>query len=295
VAPLDENSRYEVTPVSSLGDMYNDAIMNRYGLAKGWVPNWPLGHLHELGEVGEVVNPGFNRDELLSDHGITAVPAPRKGSSAGPMTVTSSNTIGVAIGTDAKLPAWHWLGTAKAGVEIDFGSGEGIVIGLGTSHYEILENIGVVRKALLDAGRSRTIEVGRSVVVEQLVADSGVVFGSRGTARKMRATTGVEVGLKGLPSLAAFAGGFDITSNATDFVSEPHPDRVCVAVRVITLGKRGWLWWRHLTVSFAVQPTPEQYMAVLESGLMKSDYFASYPDASFEQSKRVPITGDDGF
>jgi hypothetical protein len=282
--------------LSDLSDVYVDAIKKKYGFPPGWVPNWPVDRNRKLGDVGSVVNPGFNQDGVLSDYGLSATPAGADGRSAGPWNLSTRNSIAVDIGTDASVPGWQWIGNAKAGVKVGFGTESGMVMGVGSSHYEILKNLDGLRAELVSAGRSKAIPLGRSVIVEQLLADSGLVLVSDGNTGTIKATTNFDAGIKNTPVLASFAFGFSAKTERASFASNTYPEGFCVAFRVITLGKKGWLWWRHIAVAGAFGvTTPELGIDLLENGLTADDYFAPFPDADFTPTPGRPLTGDDDF
>jgi hypothetical protein len=51
----------------------------------------------------------------------------------GAWTSRSEKQISVAVGVDASLPDWKWIGNAKAGLKVGFGKNEGVVLGVGSS------------------------------------------------------------------------------------------------------------------------------------------------------------------
>lgn len=205
------------------GRDYRRAVIEKYGFPGGWVANWPPGRGRNPGDVGTVVDPGFNQDGALADYDMSAVQAPAQGPSAGPWSFTSSETISVEIGTDATVPAWQWIGNAKAGLKLVFGSQEGIVLSVGSSSFRNLANLDALKADLLAAGQTGKMGVGKSVIVEALMADNGLVITSDGQTGTLEATTDFDVAGMGSPTLAAFAANFNLRSNSAAFSNLSFP------------------------------------------------------------------------
>ena len=181
--------------------IYMEGIRYEYGLPTGWVANWPPNHPHRLGDVGSVEDLGFNQDGVLADYGLSATPRQDKERTAGPWNLSTSKSIKVDIGTDAQVKGWEWIGKAKAGVKVGFGNEEGMIMSVGSSWYEILQDLDKVRADLLAKGLAKEIPVGRSVIVEQLIADTGLLMGSNGGIGTVEATTTFDAGFVPFPRL----------------------------------------------------------------------------------------------
>jgi hypothetical protein len=266
-----------------LADVYQQALEEEYEYPKGWMANWPAGFDRRLGEVGDVSNHKFNRDAMLGDKGIEAREDPDHGRPDGPWNFQSDENISVAVGVDASLPQWRWIGNAKAGVKIAFGKSKGVVVGIGSSHQERLLDIDGLKQELLDAAKDGRIDVGKAVVIEQHIADSGVVVESEGQSAELAATTNADVGPAGTPSLASFAADLNVHEDSREVSQETYPNGFTIAFRVVKLGTRGWWWWKHIVVE-GVAPVDDDDM---EAMLTKQDYFAPLPGARFEERTRI--------
>jgi hypothetical protein len=262
-----------------LRHVYSDAVVEKYGFPEGWMANWPAGTDRMPGDVGTIQDDGesFNKDGVLADYGITAEPAPPDSRPDGGWEYTSSSDIKLDIGVDASTPGMDWIGNAKAGVKIGFGQEKGLVVAIASAHGEGLANIDGLKQQLLDAARSGRIEVGKAIIVQQLVADSGLIITSDGNSGELAATTNVDVGGAGKPTLASFAADFDVAHKSQAVSENAYPNGFTVAFRVLKLGKRGWFWWRHITIEGITDVTEVDE----ESLLTPDDYWALMPDAEF--------------
>jgi hypothetical protein len=258
----------------SLGDVYQDALERVYELPQGWVANWPARFSRRLGEVGRVTPGGFNKDAMLSDKGINVSPDPDPGTPGGSWNFQSDKSISVAVNVNASVPGWEFIGSAKAGLKINFGSSQGIVVGIGSTHQERLVNLDALRPELLAAANSGKLTAGQAIIVEVLIADTGIVVTSEGNNATLVATTNANLGVAGSPSLAAFGVDLSVTSGSHATSQETYPQGFSVAFRVLKLGARGWWWWKQFKVR-GIGPIDEEMF------LTRDDYFAPFPDAEF--------------
>jgi hypothetical protein len=272
---------------------YSEVMLEQYGFPAGWIPNWPPGKNRKLGDVGSIEKPGFNEDGVLKNYDVAVPPTAVDEQGAGPLSLSSRKSITVEIGTDASVPAWNWIGQAKAGVKVGFGDESGMIMGVGSSQYEIFEDLDKLRAELIKAGRDKKMPIGRSVIIERLVAANGLLLISSGGAGTIQATTTFDAGVGAL-TLASFAVGFSANTQQAGFVSQAFPNGFCVAFRVITLGKRGWLFFRRVAIYGFDELSIGQRVAALENGTTADDYFAAFPDADFTTGKGpILIEGDD--
>ncbi|HUB55197.1 MAG TPA: hypothetical protein VMB04_08520 [Mycobacterium sp.] len=279
---------------ASWGDTYSHVMEKQYDFPDGWVPNWPPRQSPELGDVGSVEYPGFNRSGVLKNYDVAATPTAADKEPAGPWNLSSRKSISVEFGTDASVPAWSWIGHAKAGVKVGFGEESGMIMGIGASHYEILEDLDKLRTELVKAGQEKKIPIGRSVIIERLVAEDGLVLVSDGGVGTVQATTTFDASVDTL-TLASFAAGFDVKTQHAGFIHRDFPRGFCMAFRAITLVKKGWLPFRTVAIAGFGRLTTEQWIAGLESGTTRDDYFAPYPDADFTTRKGPRLDDDDSF
>lgn len=267
-----------------LGEIYTKALRDVYGLPQGWLANWPPGADYILGQVGTVDDDGhFAVGGTLADKGITASEDPAPGMADGPEQFQSSNDIQVEIGVDASLPAWKFIGNAKAGVRIGFQKNSGVVVAIGSANRVRLANIDGVKDSLLTAASTGVLRKGQSVILEMQVADSGLVVSSRGGSGEMTATTNFDVGGTGAPKLLNFAADFNVKSSTAAMDHATFPNGFIPSFRVVTLGERGWWFWRHVVLVGVAGPGLDDPELTLD----RDDYFAPYPDAEFPE--RVTI------
>jgi hypothetical protein len=279
--------------MDSLGYVYEDAILHRYGLPHGWLANWPVKQPKHIGEVGTVEDLGFNKTGVLSDYQIDAQPADSPDDKpTGHWEFKSSDSIKVQISTDVTLPAWQFIGNAKAGLKIGFGSENGLVLYTGRTRYEALKNLDGLKPTLVEAAQEKAIPIGRSIIVEQLLGEQVLVMGATGHTGELEATTNADIQPGGAPTLASFAVDLKIATDISGSTNENFPNDACLAYRVITLVKKGWLWWRHVAALGASAITPEDALTIFEYTASRDDYFAPLPDAFPEGDTRTLLEGD---
>lgn len=278
---VNANDESQGVGMDSLGEIYERAVIERYGFPSGWVANWPLAKDVRLGYVGTVHRPGFSKDGELANYDLGASTQPASGQLVDGWAVKTSDATKVEFGTDAKAPGWHFLKGAKAGVKVEFGDEEAMVLQVGPARFETLSGLDQLRADLLAAGKKGKIGLGKSIIIERFFAEGGVVIGSHGHAGTVTATTKADLGVTGLPALASFAvdGQFQAAKSALTYETYPHG--FCVAFRSIRLGQRGWFFWRHMTV-FGVTALPEDaHLALDEPGIGEDQaFFVKFPDES---------------
>jgi hypothetical protein len=279
--------------MDSLGYVYEDAILHRYKLPHGWLANWPVKQPKQVGEVGTVEDLGFNKTGVLSDYDIDAPADGTPDAPTGPWEFKSSESIAVQIGLDAKLPDWHFIGNAKAGLKVGCGSENGLVLYSGSTKYEALRNLDGLKPTLINAAQEKVIPIGRSIIVEQLIGKQVLLLGATGHTGELRATTNADVQVGGGPTLASFAVDLKIAAAISGSTNENFPGDACLAYRCITLVKKGWLWWRHVTALGIAGFTPNDALTMFEYTASKDDYFAPLPDAFREGDTRVLLEGDE--
>jgi hypothetical protein len=264
--------------MNSLGEVYRRALEEKYDLPQGWVANWPPGSDYVLGQVGRVDKKGaFSVGGTLSDKDILATEDPEPGKTDGPEQFQSSNAITVDINTNATLPTWEFIGNAKAGVRVGFQESAGVVIAVGSANRKRLANIDGLKESLLAAANLGRLKVGQSVIVEMQVADSGLVITSEGGSGELTATTNFDVGPTGAPKLLHFAADFSVKHSNAAMAHSTFPDGFTSAFRVVTLGERGWWFWKRITLTGVVAGGLDDP----EAWLQRDDYFALFPDAEF--------------
>lgn len=260
-----------------LSDVYRTAIQDHYEFPKGWLPMWPPGLDHPLGAVGRVDDGKFNQNAVLADKGIEVSEDPDHGTTDGPWDFSSDHSISVKFGVDGKLPEWNWIGAAKAGVKIAFGKSEGVVVGVGTADQRRFGNIDGLKEDLLDAAHQKRLARGDCVIVEQHVANTGLVVASEGGNAEFSATTSANIGAPGVPqTLASFAADLAVQSASSTVAHNSYPGGFVIASRIVKVGQKGFLWWKELRIEGVTPVDEEQAIAVEEELATPDDYFAVF-------------------
>lgn len=268
--------------MQSLGDLYSEAIERKYDFPRGWKANWPPGFDYKLGQVGTIDDEGrFSYDGKLSNYQINAREVSDPDRADGPWQYQSNEQINIEVGTDASLPAWKWLGNAKAGLKVGFAKSGGLVLAVGSSHVRRLADLDRLRKDFLEAAQAGRLHVGQAVIVEMQVADCGLVIASMDGSGELTAKTNFDVTPSGGPALVSFAADFRLQQASSAVSSQSFPDGFPIAFRVLQLGKRGWFWWRRLVVlglAPAAAPGSSADVTDAEESLDEEDYWAPYVD-----------------
>jgi hypothetical protein len=171
-------------------------------------------------------------------------------------------------------------------VKIGFGKSGSAVLGVGSSHQQRFRNITELKTDLLAAAQDGTMSLGESVIVEQWIAQSGLLVTAEGSNTDVKATTKADIGPAGVPGLATFAADFALHT-ASQAIDKGSYSSFAVASRFITLATKGWLWWKHIVVS-GLEPIDEADELRLQEELAtEEDYFAVLPGARFEPGVRA--------
>jgi hypothetical protein len=257
-----------------LADVYQDAMQKHYQYPKGWMANWPPGYEQRLGVVGTISRGMLNYEAMLSDEGVIALEDPDHGTSAGAWNFQSSQGIKADVGVDASTPGWEWIGNAKAGVQVAFGSNEGIVLGVGETHFERFRNIDEVKSSLLKAYQAGKLSLGQAVVVERHVADKGLLVVSHGSNGTFKGTASADITPGGTPPLASFAADLGVESSSEDLSVQQFPHGFTIAFRVAKIATSGFWWWTHVVVK------DEARLVLDESSIWDRELVRTDPDES---------------
>jgi hypothetical protein len=220
------------------GEDYQRAFKKTYGLPEGWLGNWPL-DLKRLGVVGPIEDGMISRDSTLRDKRIRT----RKETDppSGALNFQKAKGVAVDFGGDATVPTWQWLGNAKAGVKVSFGSSGGVVVGASGLCQERVRDIDALRPVLVAAAVDGRIKVGQAVIVEQLIAEHGVVLIARGRNARLHAKVGANIG-RGALTLASLAFGFDLGAGSRGVSEYPFANNTTLAFRVLRLLPLGYVY-----------------------------------------------------
>jgi hypothetical protein len=257
----------------SLADIYRDAWKGKFGLGKGWQVAWP-GPGVAIGQRGVMNDKEFMYLGQAGDYGVSFDfdPAPPK--DGGAWDYSSSAEISAEIGFDAAVPGWSWLGNASAGLSVGFGKDESIYLSASSTIAERVANVDKLKADLLTTAVKQGMPEGQSVVIERQLSRKAVLVASEGGAGGLKATVGGKVnmvpGTQG--SVASLAGRLNFHSKSGSTFMQKFPNEFIMAYRVVTLGSKGWWFWRRPTVD-GILPvgasTPEDFFD-------PDDYFVSF-------------------
>lgn len=258
----------------SLANLYRNAWQQRFGLGNGWTANWWPGTAISLGQRGVMRDGQLQHYGYVGDYGVSFVLDPVLSPVSGPWDYSSSGDTRVEIGTDARVPGWEWLGHAAAGLSITFGNQESIYLSASGTTIERVANLDRLQANLVDAAVQRGMPVGQSVVVERQLTTQALLVVSGDKAGELRATASgdAQIGAGITGAVASFSGHLDIKKQSGGTSKQDFPNGMILAYRVVTLGTKGWWYWRHLNVR-AINPLDANY---LEATLQEDDYFVRF-------------------
>jgi hypothetical protein len=181
----------------------------------------------------------------------------------------------VAIGVNADVPGFSFLGSAGAGIKAEFGSSRAVYVSAAGAQVRRVAQIAQMRRDLLVATRTRNFPRATALVVATLTAKKALVITSLSNRASFEATA--RTALTPLPTIPAdLAGNLTIVRGGSsvdvqEFASTP----VVLAMRLIILVNRGWLWWRHLDTAGIAGESGDDDLELLETLADPSDYFAT--------------------
>jgi hypothetical protein len=253
----------------SLGDVYRDAWEEKFGLGKGWSANWWPGTAISLGQRGVIRNGQLQYRGYVGDYGVSFNLDPAPSPVSGAWDYSSSSKIDLAIGTDAKMPGWQWLGQASAGLSLRFGNEESMYFSANGTTIERVADVDKLKADLITTAVQQGMPIGQSVVVERQLTTQAMLVASSGGSGELKATVrgNVKVSPFVAGTVASLAGCLDVKKQTGGTSKQDFPSGMVLAFRAVTLGKRGWWWWQHFTVQ-GVQSID------VESFLDSGDYFA---------------------
>ena len=258
----------------SLANLYRSAWQERFGLGNGWTANWWPGTAISLGERGVMQDGQLQHHGYVGDYGVSFALDPVLSPVSGLWDFSSSSDTIIEIGTDASVPGWEWLGNASAGLSMTFGGQESVYISASGTTIERVANLDKLRADLIDTAVQRGMPIGQSVVVErQLTAQTLLIASSNNSGEfKAVARGDVQVGTGGQGTVVSFAGHLDVKKQSGGISKQDFPEGIILAYRVVTLGMKGWWYWRHLNVRAINAPNPNY----IEDILRPEDYFVRF-------------------
>jgi len=252
----------------SLADRYQDAWIDKFGLGKGWAANWWPGTPVALGQRGVMRNGQLQYQGHVSDYGVSFDLDPTPGPESGNWDFASSREASWSFGADASVPGWHWLGSAKAGVQAHFGSEEALLFSAVQSRIERVANVDRLKSDLRTTALQQGMPLGQSVVVERQIARNAVLLVSAGSAAEFRATADADVTVPGgAGTIASLAGHLSVQTQSGGISKQEYPDGLVVGFRIVTLGEKGFFLWRRVVVELAGPTAGPAYRDVREPDL----------------------------
>jgi len=258
----------------SLANIYRRAWADKFGLGKGWSANWWPGTAISLGERGVMRDGQLQHQGYVSDYGVSFALDPVPSPVSGPWDYSSSGDTRVEIGTDASVPGWEWLGHASVGLSATFGSQESVYLSATNTTIERVADNDKLQRDLLSTAVQHGMPVGQSVVIERQLTAQAMVIASSDKSGELKATVSGEaqVGAGALGTVASLTGRLDVKRQVGGTSKQEFPSGMVLAYRVVTLGTRGWWFWRHMTVR-TVRGIDDNH---LDSILEPDDYFVMF-------------------
>lgn len=255
----------------AIPDDYKDALNEWVGGGAEWYANWPIAEAHSLGEWGRLHGDSYVFERAPD----AAIVADNTGAvNLDSWTYQSAKDMTVALGLDASVPGFEFLGSANAGLKADFGSSAGVYVSASGVAIKRVADVDVLRQELRERGNDGSLPQGSAMVLATLNASRAVVLTSSASHATFEAKAKANVAVT--PAVPAdLAGNLSVVRGASavdmqDYGSTP----VVLAMRLVVLVKRGWLWWRHLDAQGVTPISDAEQLDLLDATSLDSDYFA---------------------
>jgi len=182
----------------------------------------------------------------------------------------------VSIGVNAEAPGFSFLGPASAGIKAEFGSSRAVYVSAADAQIRRVAEVTQLRHDLLAAARTRDLPRATALVVATLTAKKALVLTSLSGGASFEATA--RTALTPLPTIPAdLAGNLAVVRGAASVdIQEFGSTPVVLAMRLIVLVNRGWLWWRQLDTAGVAAQSADDNLELLETLSDESDYFAIF-------------------
>jgi len=261
----------------SLADLYRNAWQAKFGLGKGWLANWWPGTAIFVGQRGIVQGGQLQYQGHVGDYGVSFALDPASAPGGGPWDFSSSADTTVEIGADASKRGWEWLGKASAGLSASFGSQESLYLSAGGTTIERVANVDRLKDDLINTAVKQGMPLGQSAVVERQLTAQSMLIVSEGRSGVLKATVkgDVTVDAGAVGTVASLAGRLDVKKQTGGTSKQEYPSGMVLAYRVVTLGKSGWFYWRHITVR-SVRGTSAPDLDYFDKILQPDDYFVKF-------------------
>jgi hypothetical protein len=255
-------------------DAYRDALNAWAGNGREWYANWPLAEAHAIGELGRVsgnsyVFEGASRIPFGLDPGEVRLDA---------WTYQSAKELSVKIGLSAAAPGFEFLGEANAGIKAEFGSSSGVYVSASGTRIDRVVEVEPLRRELRARGADGTWPRGSAVVVGTLTAAKALILTA--TANNASFEAKVKTNVTVTPTVPAdLAGNLSVVRGASAVDLQDYgTTRVVLAMRLLVLVSRGWLWWRHLDVRGVSALSDRQHLELLEATSHETDYLTRFDE-----------------
>lgn len=240
---------------------YRNALNSWAGTSDTWYANWPIAEGHVLGELGRM-----HGDSYVFER------KPNFSFEVDKATVTLSSwsyqngsDMSVQVGLDASVPGFEFLAGADAGIRAEFGSTKGVYVSASGGRIDRVADVPSLRGELKAAGQNGSLGPGSALVLATLSTDKALVLTSNSSNAVLEARA--KANLAAVPGVPAdLAGNLSVVrgSAAVD-LQDYHIGRVVLAMRLLVLVRRGWLWWRRLDVLGATPPSNTAHLDLLEA------------------------------
>jgi len=251
---------------------YKKALRAWAGDSAPWYANWPVGEAHTLGENGRLHGDTY----VFESTPTIPFEVDKSQVKLDSWTYQSGRDMSVKIGADAAVPGFEFLGKANAGIRAEFGSTNSVYVSVSGARIERVADVAPLRRELLARGQDRMLPRGSALVLATLTAEKALILtsNSRNVLWEARAQANVAVP----PSVAAeLAGNLSIVSGtAAVDVQDYATEQVVLAMRLLVLVRRGWLWWRDLQTLGVAPPGADQQLDLLEAMSDDTDYFTLF-------------------
>jgi hypothetical protein len=189
-------------------------------------------------------------------------------------TYQSARDMSVSLGVNAEAPGFSFLGSAGAGIKVEFGSSRTVYVSAAGAQIRRVTEVAQLRHDLIAATRTRDLPRATALVVATLTAKKALVLTSLSDKASFEATARTAV--TPLPSIPAdLAGNLAVVRGAASVdVQEFGSTPVVLAMRLVVLVNRGWLWWRQLDTAGVAAQSADENLELLETLSDESDYFA---------------------
>jgi hypothetical protein len=263
----------------TLQEAYAKAWIERRGLGAGWIVNLEPTYNLTLGAVGVVQGNDFCPETTLKLRGVTGLQVDsNQHRDVTPWQFQSNDQIKVQIAAEGMSPGASSLpASARCNVTVKFGQGSGASIHGTAMWWNGYADMGAVRACIVDAARKGRLHKGESIVVTQQLTGAGILFTAEGHNASLEAAASVDLAGGTVPPIGSLASKLILVNSSAGAQFQAFADGSVLAVRLLYLGWRGWLWWRDFEAYGAIDTDPDQIEETIMrpvEGDREDEYFA---------------------